>query len=71
MKLAAMLSTRVHCDLAGDRGIALCGLARQLGDCLDVGGTGQPAEIAVGAPTQGLFGNRGLSLFLGLRASES
>jgi hypothetical protein len=35
MKLAAMPSTRVHCDLPGDRGIALCGLARQLGDCLD------------------------------------
>jgi hypothetical protein len=35
MKLAAMPSTTVHCDLAGDRGIALSGLARQLGDCLD------------------------------------
>ena len=25
MKLAAMPSTRIHCDLAGDRVIALCG----------------------------------------------
>jgi hypothetical protein len=28
MKLAAMPSTRVHCDLAGDRGSLICGLAR-------------------------------------------
>jgi hypothetical protein len=71
MKLAAMPSTRVHRDLAGDRGIALCGLARQLATVSMWAAPVSRPRSRSARRRKASSETGGLSLFLGLRASES